>query len=238
MGPFVGQNGDDQNRWQPILESGCRTGAELARAWEILQREANDMSDYLGEELEGVLAIPVEGVGEGSTDGSIRRKVVEQREKMRGSVLGKALELHPDQLARPVLVWPQLDKLSSAWLLAYPGPHSGLPSTVFTEAVCSHLCLPSPACRDRVGQRVGKAVVDMFGDKVMAATLSGDGWRTRHDMVKAELNRLCVWSKLPATCEVFGIFSHLIPQEGLSRIERGIKRQGMVPDFQSKLPSE
>ena len=76
-------------------------------------------------------------------------------------------------------------------------------------------------------------MVDMFGDKVMAATLSGDGWRTRHDMVKAELNRLCVWSKLPATCEVFGLFSHLIPQEGLRRIERGRKRQGMVPDFQS-----
>ena len=149
------------------------------------------MSDYLGEELEGVLAMAVEGVGEDSTDGSTRRKVVEQREKMRGSVLGKALELHPDQLARPVLAWPQLDKLSSAWLHSYSGPHSGLPSTVFTEAVCSHLCLPSPACRDRGGQRVGKAVVDMFGDKVMAATLSGDGWRTRHDMVQAELNRLC-----------------------------------------------
>ena len=159
----------------------------------------------------------MEGVGEGSTDGSAKRRVVGQRKKLRGSVIGKALELHPDQLARPVLAWPQLDKLSSAWLLAYPGPHSGLPTTVFSEAVCSHLCLPSPACRDRIGQRVGKAV---------------DGWRIRHDMVKAELNRLCVRSKLPATYEVFGLFSHLIPQEGLSRIERGRKRQGMVPDFQ------
>ena len=55
------------------------------------------MTDYLGEELEGVLAMTVEGVGEGSTDGSTRRKVVEQREQLRGS------ELHPDQLARPVL---------------------------------------------------------------------------------------------------------------------------------------
>ena len=52
------------------------------------------MTDYLGEELEGVLAMTVEGVGEGSTDGSTRRKVVERREKLRGSVIGKALELH------------------------------------------------------------------------------------------------------------------------------------------------
>ena len=152
-------------------------------------------------------------------------------------MLGKALTLHPNQQARPVLVWPQLDKLSSAWLLAYPGPHTGMSSAVFSEAVCSHLCLPSPVCRDRVGERVGKAAVDMFGDHVMAESLPGDTWRIRHDKVKSELNRLLLWSHLPATCEVFGIFSHLIPQEGLSRIERGRKRQGLVPDFEIQLPS-
>ena len=36
---------------------------------------------------------------------------------------------------------------------------------------------------------------------------------------------------MPATCEVFGLFSHLIPQEGLSRLDRARERQGMVPDF-------
>ena len=54
--------------------------------------------------------------------------------------------------------------------------------------------------------------------------------------MKMELNRLCVWSSLPSTCEVFGLFSHLIPQEGLSRIERGRKRQAMVPDFKLEVP--
>ena len=147
---LVGEDSDDQHRWQSLLESGCRTGTELARAWESLQREAKDMTDYLGEELEGVLAMTVEGFGEGSTDGSTRRKVVERREKLRGSVIGKALELHPDQLARPVLAWPQLDKLSSAWLLAYPGPHSGLPSTVFTEeAISAFLALHAETELDR-----------------------------------------------------------------------------------------
>ena len=37
---------------------------------------------------------------------------------------------------------------------------------------------------------------------------------------------------------MFGLFSHLIPQEGLSRIERGRKRQGLVPDFQLGLASD
>ena len=133
------------------------------------------------------------------------------------------------------MVWPQMDKLSSAWLLSYPGPHTGMPA-VFSEAVCGHLCLPSPACRDRVGEKVGKAEVDLYGDKVMATTLQGDTWRIKHDTVKSELNKLCVWSSLPATCEVFGLFSHLIPQEGLNRLERGRKRQAMVPDFQFEIP--
>ena len=39
------------------------------------------------------------------------------------------------------------------------------------------------------------------------------------------------------TCEVFNIFSGLIPQEGLSRLEAGRKRQGLVPDFRVQEPS-
>ena len=37
-------------------------------------------------------------------------------------------------------------------------------------------------------------------------------------------------------CEVFNLFSGLIPQEGLARIDRGRKRQGLVPDFKVRLP--
>ena len=194
-----------QIRWGPLLQSGCRTGLELARAWELIQVEARGLVNFLEEDLEGTLGVT--GVGEGSVTGSTRKKVVEQREKLRGAVLSKALENHPDRHARPVMVWPQMDKLSSAWLLSYPGPHTGLSAMIFSEAVCSHLCLPSPACRDRMGEKVGKAVVDLYGDKVMATPLHGDTWRIKHDTVKSELNRLCVWSSLPATCEVFGLFS-------------------------------
>ena len=83
----------------------------------------------------------------------------------------------------------------------------------------------------RVGERLGRVCVDLYGDKIMAAQLPGDTWRIRHDTVKTELNRLFMWCSMPATCEVFGLFSHLIPQEGLNRLERGRERQGMVPDF-------
>ena len=80
-----------------------------------VQSDARGLVEFLGQELEGTLATEVLGVGEGSVTGSTRKKVVEQREKLRGSVLSKALTQYPDQQARPVMVWPQMDKLSSAW---------------------------------------------------------------------------------------------------------------------------
>ena len=70
------------------------------------------------EELEGTLGVEGTGVGEGSVTGSTRKKVVEQREKLRGAVLSKALENYPDRQDRPVMVWPQMDNLSLAWLLS------------------------------------------------------------------------------------------------------------------------
>ena len=79
---------------------------ELARAWDLLQGEAKGMAVFLGEELDGSLAVPVIGMGDGSVNGSTRKKVTEQREKLRGSVIGKGLGLHHDSLARPVLAWP------------------------------------------------------------------------------------------------------------------------------------
>jgi hypothetical protein len=36
---------------------------------------------------------------------------------------------------------------------------------------------------------------------------------------------------MPVKCEVFGLFSQDIPQAGLTRMERGRKRQGIIPDF-------
>ena len=76
------------------------------------------MTEFLGQEMEGASSAEVSGVGGGSVNGSTRNKLVEQREKLRGAVLGKALEVYPDQQARPAMVWPQMDKLSSAWLLS------------------------------------------------------------------------------------------------------------------------
>ena len=180
---LLGSMDDPQQRWQILLASGCRTGQELREAWDTLQKEAKAMSEFLGANLEEPLCTPTEGLGEGSLDGTTRKRILEQMEMLKGSVLTKALQHHPNQMARPVKVWPQIDKLSSSWLLSLPGPHSGLTSSIFSESVCANLFLPSPPCRDFIGERVGRSIVDMYGERVMAAQLPGDTWRIRQDMV-------------------------------------------------------
>ena len=49
---------------------------------------------------------------------------------------------------------------------------------------------------------------------------------------------LCDWAHLPYTGEDFNKFAHLLPKEGLSSIERGRKKQGLVPDFMLEITSE
>ena len=90
-------------------------------------------------------------------------------------MLAEALKQHGNRAARPVLAYPQFDKLSTAWKLSLPGPTTGLSSPVFKEVIALHLCLPSLACSSIVGQWVGATgVVGLFGDEVMTATLLQD----------------------------------------------------------------
>ena len=141
-----------------------------------------------------------------------------------------------DSTQRPVRAWLNRDKLSSSWLQCLPGPN-GLSSQAFSEAMALILCMPSPACKDRIGAAVGRRTVDLFGDNIMSEVLPGDHWRTRHDKLKMAIHSMCVWARLPVTVEVWGLFSHLIPAQALTRMEKGRKRQAIVPDFRVEMPS-
>ena len=41
-----------------------------------------------------------------------------------------------------------------------------------------------------------------------------------------------------ATCEVWGLFKHLVPQDSLDREDVNQQRQVMIPDFRIQLPSQ
>ena len=63
------------------------------------------------------------------------------------------------------------------------------------------------------------------------ARMQGDGLRHRHDTIKKGINKLLQWAGVRAECEMFSAFADAIPQQGLNGMERGRRRQGLVPDF-------
>ena len=242
LAPVLGDMSSPATRWRDLTTSASRTGEELVWAWNTLRSEATESSQYLGKDLDGPLAVAVEGAGLGSTDGSTRKEITTWIEDTRAAVLEKALEMYPDQSARPVWVHPQLDKLSQGWILSLPG-HNGFSQAEFGETVARHLCLPSPCCQPKVGVPLGQhgLRIDSFGDNVMSVTnIPGDLFRIRHDMVKTVLNSFCLTSHMRAECEVYGIFRDLIPVEALVQeedLQMGRGRQGLLPDFRLQLPS-
>ena len=115
--------------------------------------------------------------------------------------------------------------------VALPGGGDHLSNEEFSTVAAINICLPPPACVERVGEVVkGRVRVDEHGDNVQSMALPGDHWRKRHDM-KITLFRLCQWVGMPAEMEVFNIFSRFIPQEGLARFESARQRQGLIPDM-------
>ena len=179
--------------------------------------------------------VDAQGAGLGSDDGSTRQEVIRQLEELRGAVILEGIKAN-GMGKRQVQSMINRDKLTTAWLQALPGPE-GLSNAAFSEAMSLVLCLPSPICRSRVGEKVGKRTVDIYGDSIQNEHLPGDDWRHRHDKIKMTISSLCKWARLPIVTEVFGLFSHLIPAQALNRMEAGQKRQGMVPDFRMTIPT-
>ena len=81
--------------------------------------------------------------------------------------MNKVLEELPDQGHRAVMVRKNADKLSTAFLLSKPGPHTGIQSIFFSEQLLALLAVPSVLCRGKVGERVGRLTVDEWGDAVL-----------------------------------------------------------------------
>ena len=233
----LGAGGQQEERWSPLLQSGCRTGRELARAWEVIQGEATEACQYLGKELEGRLAERLEGLGAGSTKGATRKELSREREELRKEVFDRALTLHIDQRARGVSSWKERDKLTTAFLLSTPGPHTALSSPVFAEAVATLLSMPSRVCADRLGEKVGNSRVDMYGEAIIAANLAGGHWSVRHNAVEQELSSLCSYAGLPAECEPYGLFAHLLPQQALHRLQQERRSQVLRPDLRLEVPA-
>ena len=58
----------------------------------------------------------------------------------------------------------------------------------------------------------------------------------RHDSLKSELNRCCVWAGLEAVCEPYGLFGQFLPQQPLNRLGCRRTKVCLRPDFLFHLP--
>ena len=113
-----------------------------------------------------------------------------------------------------------LQSLPGSHIVPFPQPHENqnyLPGQVLQSQV------EGPVC-----QQHSQGPVRQPQQPVHAA---------RHDLVKQGISRLCTWAGVPFEVEVFNMFSALIPQAELARIEKERQRQAMVPDFKITLNS-
>ena len=78
--------------------------------------------------------------------------------------------------------------------------------------------------------------MEQFGERVILENLPGGHWTTRHNTMEQEVASLCAYAGLPAECEPFGLFGHLLPQEALNRLQAHQQRQVLRPDLRLEVP--
>jgi hypothetical protein len=95
-----GTGADKEVQWRKVLESGTCEGEEMKCAWAPLTRQAEEAAEWLNKETDPVFTSVAVGLGNGSTTGETRRKVMEAVERTRALLLAKALKLHRPQRER------------------------------------------------------------------------------------------------------------------------------------------
>ena len=82
----------------------------------------------------------------------------------------------------------------------------------------------------------GRVKIDKYGDNIQSTALPGDHWRQRHNMLVQFVHQSCMWAGVRCEMEVFNLFSGVVRQEGLSRMEKAKQRQSLVPDLRIDVP--
>ena len=68
--------------------------------------------------------------------------------------------------------------------------------------------------------------------------MTGGHWIERHTAVQQELAALCSYARVPTEVEPYGLFSHLIPQQNLHRLQQGRQHQVLQPNLRPEVPPE
>ena len=134
-----------------MFSSGSREGEDLRRAWNSLQEEERQAAHWLEVGMQDNLSGGVEEVGgvscDGSTGGNCQRSETSTELELSKKDL-RCILARIEQTDRFGLV----SKGTSCQLQALPSPDTSLSSDEFSGAAAVVLCLPSPACSDRLSQ--------------------------------------------------------------------------------------
>ena len=141
------------------------------------------------------------------------------------------------------ICFASIDQRAGMWCYAIPTAALRPNESEFREIAACYFGMPSPIALQHVGQSIWskrgtvRGVCDKYGEKLVSLQLSGDGWNTAHDFFKFALCEIFRDLKVSYLCEVFGLFSSLIPQGprrgplDADTVRAARERQGLVPDF-------
>ena len=211
-------------------------GVELQQSMGRVQDQAQELSEYLEQEVPTVLDGEVIWFGEGRTDGSSRAKMVKAFEELKAAALDKCLKQHRDQKSRMVVARRNTDKISTSCLILRPGPHTNINNSSLSEHILSIMATPSVLCRGKVGEKIGNMKVDQWGDAVLNATTQGNHFKENHDAVKNSINSPLRYSGILSEVEPYGVFSDLLPQQPLYMVQGHQARQSLIPDIRAEIP--
>ena len=235
FGEHAFDEGNEATRFRFYTESHVTSqGDTLAQLWEGLQTEVAEGGALAP--LAGVLSVPVAGAGF-YRDAEVekpQRALTRAREAFAFKLLNDDILALPREDQRRK-AWVSIDAFSTQFVASLPYETDVIGNAELSECFAMYYGEPSPACAAFVGMLLGSGrwckPLDPYGNLLTLFTSKGDGWRQRHDAWKWMVDNLLREAGIDHTCEVAGLFTHLVQQRERFLQQSFRKRQVAVPDF-------
>ena len=235
--------GNEETRFQCVLDSGTRLGDDLQELFDQLKQESHGSEplDQLPMDSPFKLGAPGVGVILGNVEKRPQHTFTEAREDARADATRRALrsKLRAPRAkpTREEVAYLSANKLNVQFVAVPAMRRTVMDNALFQEAWSRYLGSPSPACRNWVGIsfkpcRGKKRSIDEYGDNVARSHVRGDGWRTRHDALKWAIVGQADWCQYKLHVEPPNVFLPYIRQREtfMSNVKQR-NRQGLVPDL-------
>ena len=163
-------------------------------------------------------------------------------EQVRFRILEEAIRLL-SRLDFRRLAFASVDSTAGMWCYCIPIANFRPTEAETLEIAAAYFGMPSPVAASMEGHTIwskngsARGVCGKYGQQLVSLQLVGDGWNAAHGFFKHALCQILRDLKVEFDCEVFGLFSALIPQgprrASLDADTRRAAetRQGMVPNF-------